>query len=227
VDAASKDKYGNQARSAYTTSFTTTAFRISSTSPPDNSTNVPLNASITVDFNDAVDTSSARAAFRITPAITGQLSSSPDRRRFTFTPQSDLTPQIVYSVTVDTSIRSANGARISTPYTFSFGTASFGVSQTTPSNGTTNISRFATINVTFTGRIDTASVRSAFVMTRGGTSLSGSFTFHADLGGFTFVPDNLPLAANALHVVTLSTAMRSRNGLPMNAPHAFSFTTGN
>ncbi len=227
VDATAKDRYGNQARSSFATSFSTTTFRISGTSPPANSSNVPLHANIVVDFNDAIDTSRARAAFRITPSVAGQLTPSSDRRRITFTPQSDLTPQVVYSATVDTSLRSANGARISTPYSFSFATASFGVSQTTPSSGATNVSRFTTINATFTGRIDTASVRSAFVMTGGGSSLSGSFTFHTDLAGFTFVPDNLPLAANALHVVTLSTALRSRNGLPMNAAHAFSFTTGN
>jgi hypothetical protein len=227
VDAAARDRFGNQARSAYTTSFSTTAFRISSTSPPDNGTNVPLHAPVVVDFNDAIDTNRARGAFRIAPAVAGQLSPSSDRRRMIFTPQTDLAPQVVYSVTMDTSLRSANGARIATAYAFSFGTASFGVAQTTPSTGATNVSRFTTINVTFSGRIDTATVRSAFVMTSGGSSIPGSFTFHADLAGFTFVPANLPLAANTLHVGTLSAAMRSRNNVPMNSPHAFSFTTGN
>jgi len=227
VSANARDKYGNQLPQRFTSSFTTAPFQVTSTYPSNGSINVPLFNSIEVDFNSPIDTGTVRSAFKLTPTTSGYFSMYDGSSYFTFYPTNELLADTTYSVTVDTSLRSKSGDKLLAPYTFSFATVPFQVTGTYPSNGATYVDRYIRIEVDFSDRIDTGSVRGAFSMKDAmGSIVVGGFSSYSGINIFYFYPNSI-LAANMIYTATISIAMRSQGGQAIKAPYTFSFTTGN
>lgn len=223
VHTTARDKYGHQLSQQFTSSFTTQSFRVNSTYPYNGSTGVYLNNSISAYFNGAVDTGTVRTAFTISPAIPGYFTMYDGSDYFSFTPTNGFTSSTQYNATISTALRSKGGGNLSTPFSFSFTTASFFVTSTDPYNGQSNVSRSTSISVYLTGSPDTSTLRNAFGIS---PNVAGSFTSY-DQGSYFYFSPNTILAAYQAYTVSVDSTLRSRSGSRLLAPYTFSFTTGN
>jgi alpha-amylase len=97
-----------------------------SNSPAHDATNVPINASVTLQFNNPMDTNSVQSAFSIAPAVSGTFAWSAAHDLMTFTPggagYSPLT-MIVARVT-NSAIDAVSGKAMFAPYQLQFHTGS-------------------------------------------------------------------------------------------------------
>ncbi len=93
---------------------------IESVSPRDGSTITPN--TIVVNFNQPMDTQSVAGAFSISPETPGEITWEADDYQLVFTPNSLLSTDTQYTVTVGTDARDAAGNALSAPYNWSFTT---------------------------------------------------------------------------------------------------------
>lgn len=94
---------------------------VSATVPSANARNVPADSPLSVTFDQDVDTGSAEKAFAINPPVTGRFSWS--GRTMTFTPDSRLTFQTDYTVSLAAGIKSIRGLDSEKKFEFSFTTS--------------------------------------------------------------------------------------------------------
>lgn len=217
------DVYGNLLPKEFVSSFTTGYFTVILTSPSDGSENVSLYRSISVMFNSPLDISSVPGAFKITPQLAGQLNLYERHTVFTFVPEPELAAESIYTVTIDTTLRSIRGDKLSAPHQFSFATGRLEVIFTSPFNGSVNISRFLNrIEMYFNARLDTSTVRAAF----NNGSITGSLQIDPNGEYFYYYVTGAPLHDNTMYTLGVSTALRTRGGVYLKLPYFFSFTTG-
>ncbi len=112
---------GTHLSSPATITFTTTRFRVNSTTPYNGETNVERSRTIYVGFNTAIDTGSVRSAFSISPAIAGYLIFD-QGSRFSFYPSQPLDANTTYAITISTAMKTKSGKNLQSPVTFSFTT---------------------------------------------------------------------------------------------------------
>ncbi len=85
----------------------------------------PLDSTVQVQFNVAMDTSTITTnSFTITPEVTGVLSFSSDKKTVIFTPEAPLTAGVTYTVQLSAAIKDADGNAL-TAKSFSFTTDSW------------------------------------------------------------------------------------------------------
>jgi len=97
-------------------------FRVLGTLPGTHQSQTPLDAAIEVNFShENIDPKAFERALTITPALSGHIESS--RRTFVFVPEK-LTPQTIYTVTIDGSLGlTGSDETLGQSYTFQFETA--------------------------------------------------------------------------------------------------------
>ncbi|MBA4311973.1 MAG: hypothetical protein C0417_05025 [Chlorobiaceae bacterium] len=224
IQQSAKDKYGNQLQQPFNSSFTTGTFRVSSTYPQNGMENIHLTNSVEIYFTNYLDTSTIRRSFSITPNVNGYLNFNNNSSYLYFNHYSDeFIPETTYTVRIDTSIRSANGDRMLSPYQFSFRTAPFKITYTYPYDGSTNVSRYlSSISVECNSSIDTSTIRSSFSI----PGITGYSSSYYGSNYFYFYPTNTPLDANTTYTATISTSLKSIKGARLKEPYSFSFTTG-
>ena len=223
------DKSGDSLVGGFTSSFSTAPFSVTNTNPSNGSTNLsPTSTQMYVYFNDGLDTSTVRRAFSISPHVVGQMSYSSDYDFIYFYPTVPLLQDTLYTVTIDTSIRSESGARILQPYNFSFRTGSggsgyvglpFEVQYTNPFSYDTNVYLTSEIYISFNTSLDTSTFRSGFSIA---PPIAGLIAFTSN--GATFSPIR-PYAAGATYTVTLAPSVGALAGGNLGTPYSFSFTT--
>ena len=91
---------------------------------------------------------------------------------------------------------------------------------TSPANGATSVPRTATLSVTFSENLDSASVTNAAFSFDNG--VTGTIVVNGAVATLTPSP---VLPASTTVTGTLSTAIKDRAGNPLAAPVAFQFTT--
>jgi len=220
VAAGARDKYGNTMPQQYVTTLSTASFRVYSTYPTSGSVSYSLNPNIRVTFTGTLDTGTVRRSFRINPAASGTIPLY-QNDGFTFFPDHELIAETTYTVTIDTSIRGRSGARLSAPHVFTFLTPAFQVMYTSPQNGDHNVPRGTNIYVQLNAKIDTGSVRSAVTV----SGATGRFSLYEGTDSFSFYPDG-SLPPNVTITVNIATSLRSKGGVRLKLPYAFSFVTG-
>jgi len=113
-------------------------------SPAHDATNVPINASIVLQFSKPMDTNSVQSAFRTTPAVSGTFGWSAAHDTMTFTPAGNLPAltTVVLQIT-NTAVDAVSGNAMYAPYQMQFHTSSSiadvtppTVTMVTPTNGT-------------------------------------------------------------------------------------------
>lgn len=105
----------------FTFSFRTAAFQRVANSPSHQSTDVSPSSNLSVHFNGNLNLARIPGAFHIVPPAPGNFSSSYGSSIF-FDPTDALAPNTLYTVTVDTTLRSVGGGRLAAPITLSFTT---------------------------------------------------------------------------------------------------------
>jgi hypothetical protein len=222
LSTALKASDGTPLFAPYTLTFTTMPFEVTYAYPSDGSTNVQPSQSIAIAFSGAMDTSSIRSAFSISPSVAGYFSYS-GSTEFMFTPTNAFAMGTTYTVTLSTAMKAQDGTHLPSAYSFSFSTSPFQVSYTNPSDGATNWETYEAISVTFNANIDTGSARSAFSIS---PPVAGavSFNYYYPTASLTFTPAPA-FATGRTYKVTLSTAMKSLGGSSLPSPYSFSFST--
>jgi hypothetical protein len=227
IESNAVDKDGNSLSGGFTSSFTTVPFYVTNTSPNDGSINwSPSSRNIYIYFNDTLDISTVPESFSIIPPIAGEFSYSSNLKTFYYTVLNNFLQETVYTVTIDTSIRSKSQERISQPYTFSFmtGTSNSGgslhVYLTDPADGDTNDYYTTSVRIYFNTALDTASARHGFTIT---PSIDGLLSFpYSNIISFSPIQS---FSMATTYTVTLSTSITSKSGVPLESAYIFSFTT--
>lgn len=218
VSDTATDAQGNHLREPFTTTFQVRTFEIDRTYPGDGSTMVSPQLYISVMTTGLVDTTTVPQAFTIEPATPGRFAWG--GLGFTFLPDEELQPSTRYQVGISTALGAWDGTRLAAPYSFSFTTDQFRVVQTQPYDGAFEVPVDTPVAVHFSLQIDPTTVEAAFTIS---PAVSGTFET-PDGRSFEFAP-SAPLAPATFYTVTISTALRARNGAALLWPYTFSFTT--
>jgi len=191
--------------SSYSSSFVTASTSdtvsasVSTISPANNQTGVPLNAQIIAVMSDEIDPTTVNSAsITVTPsggsAIAGTVTLASDGVTLTFTPSAALTASTLYNVAVGgfNDVESnpvTSFASSFTTGTGSFGSGSFTLLSTSPANGSTNVSVTSAVTFTMSNLINAASVNPNTVYVYASSSnqvVTG--TYNVNGASVTFTP---------------------------------------
>jgi len=233
VGTGAQDLAGNHLAAPYSWSFTvgitdTIAPTVIFTVPPDSDNNhrVPIVSTISVTFNEAMNTSSARDAFTISGGVPGSFSWSGNT--MTFTPEPDLDYNTDYTCTVGTGAQDLAGNSLDpapyiypAPYTWSFTTTHTPptVISTIPIEGAPDVDIKSTISVTFSQPMDEGSVAGVCI-----PGVSGILSWSGNT--MTFTPYGDGFASNMSYTCTIGTGTGAKD-LEGNylVPYPLSFHT--
>jgi N-acetylmuramoyl-L-alanine amidase len=166
-----------------------------SASPAKGDTNIVYNASIRLSFSKPMDTASVRKGFSFSPSIPGNVRWENSNRTAVFTAIPFFAYSTVYTLTLDTAIRSVNGYGLDgnadgvggDQYIFTFKTqrpVAPVITSTVPVNGDTTVNGVAPVRINFSILMDTAAVRNALVVT---PAMNGNITWEGN-NTFIFTP---------------------------------------
>ncbi|RKH45824.1 ice-binding family protein [Corallococcus sicarius] len=206
---------------------------LTSTSPMDGEPNVPLNATLSVGFDMAMEPF-GESTFTLKQAETrvpGTVALSADGTSATFSPSSALAANTVFTATITSSAKSTAGASFAAARSWSFTTGVAAdsspprVGETTPSADATDMAINRKVTVTFTKAMDPLSITSAtFTVRQGTTQVSGRVTYGPGTTA-TFTPDSA-LASNTLFTASVGSGIKDLNGNALMEPFTWSFQTG-
>ncbi|MBI1803825.1 MAG: Ig-like domain-containing protein [Ignavibacteriae bacterium] len=123
LPSSAHDQYGNVLVSDFSSRFTTIPFRVSSSSPWDGATAVSRTSMLRLNFTAAVDIQTLHQAITVIPSTDIIIGYSSARSVVYVSPASSWLPFSLYTVTVDSSLRSATGKNMAVPFVLHFTTA--------------------------------------------------------------------------------------------------------
>ncbi|NPV45529.1 MAG: hypothetical protein HPY69_01120 [Armatimonadetes bacterium] len=179
---------------------------------------VPVDKTVRITFDSAMDQASVESAFTISPSVEGTFSWSGNE--LTFTPTAPLSYSTTYTVTISNSARGATGTALSQSYSWSFDTAAPPVPRVVacdPEGDTADIK--GPITIAFDQAMHRASVERCFSIE---PSVVGSFGWAENK--LIFKPAE-PLASDTDYTVTVGSHARSDQGVELGKPFAWTFHT--
>ena len=219
---------GQTMASPYSWTFTTgappPAPAVSSTSPVNQATGVPISATPAATFNQAVVPTSV--VFSVLDpslnAVPGTTSYSSATNTSTFVPSSPLAYNTTYTATVSGATNSS-GQAMASPYSWTFTTATAPVSpavtSTLPADKATAIGVNTAPSATFNQVVTASSI--TFTLQAGTTNVTGTSSYSGNT--VTFTPGSA-LAYNTTYTATVSGATNAA-GQAMTGPYSWTFTT--
>ncbi len=238
-----KDNSGNALANTYTTDNGYTiidyiAPTVSSVSPADSATDQAKTTTVSVTFDEALNTStvttntgstSCSGSFQVSSdnfSTCVQMNASPaasnSDKTFTITPASDLTSETTYKIKITTSVTDTTGNALASASTTSNGFtivdyAAPTVSSTSPADSATSVARDTTISVTFDEAMNTSTVTT----NTSNTSCSGSFQVSSDNFSTCVQMSGSPSASNSDKTFTITPA----SNLSYNTTYKIKITT--
>lgn len=204
----------------------TTAPLVSSTSPLNNAVNVVVNTSITVTFNETIDSTTITTSnFTIDNSMTGSIKYNGTSA--TFTPSANLSSNTKYTATVTTGVKDSAGNALASNYSWSFTTGSApdttgpAVVSTTPLSNADKVSLNSLVTATFDEAMNTSTITSSSFTLNGG--VTGTVTYSGTTATFT---PSASFADSTKYTATITTAVKDAAGNSMAANYDWSFTTG-
>lgn len=231
ISTVAKSQAGINLPSLYTFSFTTiggtpTPPTITNTNPANSATNVPVTTTIAITFSKAMNKSATEPAITVSPTVTWTPAWTSGDTVVTFTPSANLQAGTMYTITISTAAKSADGANLASQYVFSFTTASGPVlptvTGTNPTNNSNNMPVNTQIIIAFSLAMDKTVTQGAISSS---PAITGTFAWDGTSKTVTWTP-GANLQASTKHTVTISVAAKSQAGVNMKNPYIFSFTTG-
>jgi hypothetical protein len=203
-----------------------------STNPLSNATMVPLNQVISATFNKKMDPASfSQVSFTIDgvlkSSIPGTISYNVADSTMRFTPSGKLALATTYTCSVKATVKDLDGNILQADYRWAFSTGPVIapiVTVTDPLSNATNVAVNKIITATFSLPMDPASITSATVTVKNGTtSVSGVVTYTGSTVTFTPTGNLLP---GTVYTGTISTGALNSDGTPLQADYVWTFTTG-
>ncbi|HSZ60871.1 MAG TPA: Ig-like domain-containing protein [Terriglobales bacterium] len=208
---------------------------VSTISPANAQTGVPLNASIVAMMSDEIDpTSISNSSITVTPsgggAIAGTVSLASDGVTLTFVPSAALTASKAYSVSVG-GFNDVQGNSVTTftssftTGTTSYGSGSFSITSTSPTSGATGVSVTSPVTFNMTNLIDAASVNPNTVyvyITTNNDVVAGTYSVSG--ASVTFTPLTQYPASTQLEMTVCNLLDQAGNTVCQNGG---TFTTAN
>ena len=223
VSAVASNANSSGIQTWWWTVYDTTPPTVSSTSPSNGATNVPVTIDIEITFSEDMDKTATEGAFSISPCVAGT-KSWPANNILRFDPGSDLAYITSYTVTISTAAKDLAGNNMEAEHSFSFTTEADTtpptVSSTSPSNGAYDVPVTTNIEITFSEDMDKTATEGAFLIN---PSVAGTKSWPAD-NILKFNPTS-DLAYSTSYAVTMGTAAKDLAGNNMEAEYSFSFTT--
>ena len=240
-----KDLAGNPLATQFQSTFTTvaladtTAPTIVTRAPVIGATNVAINTNVVVTFSEVMDLTTINStSITLKPTagganVTATVTCNSPCTTATLDPASDLINGTSYTVTVSPTISDAAGNQLGAQPGWTFTTvndttAPSIVPPTSPVDGATNVSRGATVSVTFSEDMNASTVNTTTFNVKtdvGSVPVAGSVFYNTTTRVATFTPTG-NLAANTKYIVTVTSGATDLAGNHLALTSTFSFTTG-
>lgn len=198
---------------------------ITSSSPSDGATDIPLNVDISLTFSKAMNRVATESAITCSPSISPSFSWSNGDRVILITPSSNLVESTQHTITVGISAMSADGLNLESSYVFSFTTGSIvdstppTVVSTNPTNNAVNIDSTTQITITFSESM-------AIAITEDALSISpGLITALAWDSTGSILTLSAALENGVTYSVTVSSNAQDFAGNKIVSEYSFTFTT--
>jgi len=230
IGPAARDAAGAAITYPLRTAFFTrgpTGARIVATEPLAGGRVIPDTAFI-VAFDRPVDAAAARAAFRIAPAVAGELqadSTVGPTEQLTFTPDEGLASGTRYTVWLAGPLLDTEGARVADiPPLIAQTAVAPAVVRFRPRSGTEDVLRGEDISVRFTRPMDRAATQRAFVVSAAAAALRGDYHWAENDTVVVFNPRD-PLPWGTEIVLSVKADAAGADGTPIETAVTARFTT--
>ncbi len=221
VDSGAADRDGNLLPETFVSTFVTRPFVVTSTTPRNGEMDVDQGTAIVVNFNTRLDTSTVRASISIDPPVDGIFQLYSGLASFYFQPLEPLPKGTTFTVRIDTTLRSANGAYLLEPYEFAFTTTDFRIVYVYPPDGWGDVHPLYPLSVSTNALPDYSTIRGSIHIE---PPLGFEVTSWPGDNSFFIYPDHY-LAVSTRYTVTIDTSLRSTEGMRLASATTFSFTT--
>lgn len=212
----------------YRWSFQTLPPEILRVSPSQNQTGIALESDVTIAFSQPMDPASVEMAFSMASAgddITGEFRWTEDDTEVSFTPAELLAMETTYTVSVDASARSANGAAtLDSPYTWTFTTVPYPrVIETRPADGATEVDpTWLNPSIRFSVPVDFETVQDRISISPEPEDWAVTTNeWDRNHISIDFTPDEY-----TTYTITVDAGVQDLRGNVMEEPFSYSFTTG-
>jgi len=196
---------------------------------------IPLNAVVSVTFNEAIDASTLDGgSFFIRQAdilVSGTISIGENNTLGVFTPASNLVSNSTYTVFLFQSVKDASGNAIIASDSWQFTTVNTAdvtpptVISTIPASGSSDVAINTTLTITFSEPMDITSLNSTNItLSSGSTHITGALNMSNDRTIAIFTPQN-QLSGLSLYTVEVQTGVKDVAGNALVENSKFSFTT--
>ena len=239
VTTGVKDLAGNAMSAAFQSTFTTadlTPPAVTSTSPANLATQVPVTTTVSATFSKPMDattitttTFTLKATATGTP-ITGTVAYNAATQTATFTPSANLSSATTYTATITTGAHDTSGNALPANFNWTFITADIVppfVNSITPNNGATNVAVNTAVNIQFSETMDASTINNTNITVKNTATsapVAGTVTYTTVNSIGTFTP-TASLSNGTQYTVTVSTGVKDLSGNQMTAPFVSSFTT--
>jgi hypothetical protein len=199
-----------------------------SANPENGTINVPLDKTISVDFNQEMKASSfdlASFTLQGTTLVAGTVSFS--GKTASFTPAAPLTANTTYTGTIKTTVLNMMGNTLEADYVWTFSTgASLNpmVISTDPINKATDVVLNKIVAVNFNMPMNQATINtSTFTIKQGTTVIAGSVSYS---GTTAYFKSSGALIANTPYTATITTEAKNIQGTALANNYVWTFTSG-
>jgi len=240
ITTGAKAVSGRPLAANYTWTFTTGAApdtvppTVTFTDPSNGDIGVPTNKKIAATFSKGMDNSTLNTTtFTLTgPGSTPVLGTVTNLGLIsTFTPNSDLAFNTIYTATITTGAKSLAGIALATNYTWTYTTGDAPdttpptVTSTDPATGETGVALNRNIAATFSEGMDPATITNlTYTVTGPGlTPVIGTVTYVGLVATFNPTGD---LASDTTYTATITTGARDLAGNALAANYTWTFRTG-
>lgn len=226
VDAGLVDTTGGLLRDDFEWTFRTLPPQVVEASPFFDVGNVPLDAPVSVLFNQPMDAASTQAAFSLVSTrgepVAGTFEWSEDNTTMTFQPDRRLSLQTGYVATVESSARGVAGnVGLDAQFTWEFNTVlPPAIAFTEPFDGATGVSPFAGFQVEFASPMDEDSLADQVSITPEPAEV---FSFYSDYDDTYFI--NWDFEPSTDYTITLGPGMADPYGNRLGSETVVRFTT--
>lgn len=200
----------------WTSTFTSIeSLGVKSYSP--NTSGVLIDTSIKIEFKQDMDKFSTEEAFSLNPNIEGSFSWE-HNRILTYKPNSNLSKNTKYEVTIAKSAKAVNGVSLDEDFKFNFTTIGYVTASFSPGNGAKNVDTNTKIYTYFNQSVDHASAQNNFNIS---PAIQGSFSW----SGNTMIFSHSSFPFSQTYAVRIETGVKAIHGLDSAQAFGSTFTT--